>query len=29
PLYAKAKAELTVPAMAEQTLNIYKGLLKT
>ncbi|MFE1633022.1 hypothetical protein ACFMJW_08665, partial [Acinetobacter baumannii] len=21
--------ELTVPAMAEQTLNIYKGLLKT
>ncbi|PVZ86055.1 glycosyl transferase [Serratia sp. S1B] len=28
-LYAKAKAELTVPAMAEQTLNIYKGLLKT
>ncbi len=29
PLYAKAKAELTVPAMAEQTLNIYKALLKT
>lgn len=29
PLYEKAKAELTVPAMAEQTLNIYKGLLKT
>ncbi len=29
PLYAKAKAELTVPTMAEQTLNIYKGLLKT
>lgn len=29
PLYAKAKAELTVPAMAEQTLNIYKSLLKT
>lgn len=29
PLYEKAKAELTVPAMAEQTLNIYKQLLKT
>ncbi|MNI74679.1 hypothetical protein D3C73_1307820 [compost metagenome] len=29
PLYQKAKAELTVPAMAEQTLNIYKQLLKT
>lgn len=28
-LYAKAKAELTVQAMTEQTLNIYKGLLKT
>ncbi len=28
-LYAKAKAELTVQAMTEQTLSIYKGLLKT